>query len=47
MRQNMVRRASARLASFCALDRKRIPCKGAIPVEKELMTTLLRKVLHK
>jgi hypothetical protein len=34
VRENMLRRAS---------DRKRIPCKGAIPVEKELMTTPLRK----
>ena len=47
MRQNMVRRARPRLASFCAVYRKRMPFKGAIPVEKELMITLLRKVLHK
>jgi hypothetical protein len=44
----MVRRAVGPLGLFCARsDRKGIPCKGAIPVEKELMTTLLRKVLHK
>jgi hypothetical protein len=32
---------------FCAVYRKRMPFKGVIPVEKELMTTLLRKRLHK
>jgi hypothetical protein len=31
----MVRRARPRLAFFCAVYRKRMPCKGAIPVEKE------------
>jgi hypothetical protein len=35
---------STPLGLFCAVYRKRMPCKGAIPVEKELMTTLLRKV---
>ena len=40
-----VRRASARLASFCARsDRKRIPCKGALYVEKTQDNAALESV---
>jgi hypothetical protein len=39
--------AKTLLDLFVPCTARRLPGKGALPVEKELMTTLLRKVLHK